>query len=211
MKASPLPARDLFHATEPAAWQPEVDRLVMRLSAMPASDRLRAAAALVASLDQALHAAGVDLQVSAKPAAPAGMPRASAAEPAAAQAAVQRAVARGEARLVGWTQDGTLIDSAQLARAWGVRRQTLDAARGRGEVFSLWIKGQHWYPAELLKFERAVFARLHAALGAIDPSSKLIFLLHRHGALGGRTPAEAAAGGLVEEVVRLAAAWSHGD
>lgn len=211
MKTSPSPSPAAAHATEPVAWQPEVDHLVTRIGTVPAPDRARAAAALVASLDQALRAAGVDLQVSVAPGLPQACRSGRTAPPAAVQQAMQRALARGEARLVGWTRDGTLIDSTRLAQAWGVRRQTLDAARARGEVFSLWIKGQHWYPAELLKFERAVFARIHAALGeALDPSAKLMFLLHRHGALRGRTPAEAAAD-MPEEVVRLAAAWARGD
>lgn len=211
MKTSPTLTPAAAPATEPAAWQPEVDRLVTRIGTVPVPDRARAAAALVASLDQALRAAGVDLQVSVACGSPQASSGGQPADPAVVQQAVQRALARGEARLVGWTRDGTLIDSARLAQAWGVRRQTLDAARARGEVFSLWIKGQHWYPADLLKFERTVFARIHAALGEkLDPSAKLLFLLHRHGALHGRTPAEAAAD-MPDEVVRLAAAWSRGD
>ena len=121
---------------------------------------------------------------------------------------VQNAQARGEARLVDWTRDGTLIDSKTLADLWGITRQALDAARNRGEVFSLWVKGQHWYPGELGKFERTTFARINEALGDLDPSSKLVFLLHKHGALKGRTPADAD-GDMLDDIIRLAGGWSR--
>lgn len=121
---------------------------------------------------------------------------------------IQRAQARGEARLVEWTRDGTLLDSSTLANSWGVTRQALDAARNRREVFSLWVKGQHWYPSELLKFERTVFIRINASLGDLDATSKLMFLLHKHGALKGRTPAEAAQD-MLDDVLRLAANWAR--
>lgn len=201
MSASPVAAVD------PAAWRPQANRLAEQLAHVPEHDRKRAAAAMLESLYEALHDAGVAVE---RPASAPGVQLAAGAADApdpAGAAAVRRAQVRGEARLVAWTRDGTLVDSPTVAAAWGIRRQTLDAARTRGEVFSLWVKGQHWYPAEMLKFERPAFARIHAALGNADPSRKLLFLLHRHGALRGRTPADAAADQL-EDVVRLAAGWS---
>lgn len=198
-------------AADRALWQPEVGRLVTQVINVPEAQRAQAAAALVDSINEALHQAGLELQISVST-EPSSMRSNSEADvpPAGAASAdaVRRAQARGEARLVTWTQDGTLLPGAEVCKAWGIKRQTLDAARARGEVFSLWVKGQHWYPAEMLKFERATFARIHAALGDIDPSGKLLFLLHRHGALGGRTPADACPDRL-DEVLRLAASWSR--
>lgn len=195
---------------DPAAWRPQANRLAKQVADVPEHDRKRAAAAMLESIYEALQDAGVSVERPTAPHAAAGSGNAgapvSSGSPGAA--ALRQAQARGEARLLTWTRDGTLVDSATVANAWGIRRQTLDAARARGEVFSLWIKGQHWYPAEMLKFERAAFARINAALGDADPSRKLLFLLHRHGAVGGRTPADAAADRL-EDVVRLAAGWSH--
>jgi hypothetical protein len=121
----------------------------------------------------------------------------------------QRAEMRGEARLVGWTQDGTLVDGGKIEQAWGVRRQTVDAARERGEIFSIWVKNKHWYPGEALHFERSDLAAINQALGDIDPSSKLLFLLRQHGGLGGRTPAEAVESNRFEDVIRLAAEWGR--
>jgi hypothetical protein len=123
--------------------------------------------------------------------------------------ASSRAQERGEARLVRWTQDGTLVGGATVETAWGVKRQTVDAARERGEIFSVWVKGKHWYPGETLKFERSSLATINRALGNVDPSSKLLFLLRAHGALGGQTPAEAVADGKLDDVRRLAADWAN--
>ncbi|HEX8611616.1 MAG TPA: hypothetical protein VF800_10050 [Telluria sp.] len=119
-----------------------------------------------------------------------------------------QAAGRGEARLVSWTQDGTLVAGGEVEAAWGVKRQTVDAARQRGEIFSVWVKGKHWYPGDALKFERPTLAKINAALGPTDPSSKLLFLLRKHGALGGQTPADAVAAGKVDEVLRLASDWA---
>jgi hypothetical protein len=123
--------------------------------------------------------------------------------------APMRAEERGEARLVRWTQDGTLVGGATVETAWGVKRQTVDAARERGEIFSVWVKGKHWYPGETLKFERSSFAAINHALGNVAPSSKLLFLLRTHGALGGQTPADAVADGKLADVLRLATAWAN--
>lgn len=119
-----------------------------------------------------------------------------------------QAAMRGEARLVNWTQDGTLLEGSKVEEAWGVKRQTVDAARRRGEIFSVWVKGMHWYPGEALKFERTILAKINGALGDIDPSSKLLFLLRKHGALGVQTPADAVADGKLEDVLRLATDWA---
>lgn len=127
----------------------------------------------------------------------------------AASTAPLRAHARGEARLVNWTQDGTLLEGGKVEAAWGVKRQTVDAARERGEIFSVWVKGKHWYPSEALKLERSALAAINRALGDVDPSSKLLFLLREHGALGGRTPADAVVDGKLDVVLRLAADWAR--
>lgn len=119
-----------------------------------------------------------------------------------------RAVLRGEARLVQWIENGVLVNGSALEQAWGLTRQALDAARKRGDLFSLWIKNQHWYPADFLKFEREALAEISHALGDIDPTDKLLFLLREHGALGGMRP-DAAVEDRMADVLRLAAAWGR--
>jgi len=121
----------------------------------------------------------------------------------------QLAAIRGEVQLVRWTQDGTLLDGAKIQQAWGLTHQAIDAARDQGEIFSVWVKGQHWYPAEALKFKREELAEINRKLGEIDPSSKLLFLLHKHGALEGMTPADAVANLKLSDVCRVAAEWKH--
>lgn len=126
--------------------------------------------------------------------------------PAGATAAIAEAELRGEARLVRWTQDGTLVPVSVVENQWGVKRQSVDAARRRGEIFSLFVRGQHWYPAEALKFDRAALGELVKALGERSASSKLLFLLRRHSALGNRTPVEAVDNGMLHDVIRVATA-----
>jgi hypothetical protein len=121
----------------------------------------------------------------------------------------RQALERGELRLVKWTKDGTLIDGKPLADAWDITRQGLDKARERGEVFSVRVKGRHYYPTEAVHFKRNDLAEINRALGDIDPASKLIFLKRKHGALGGCTPADAVDKGKLMDVVRLAKDWAE--
>jgi hypothetical protein len=123
--------------------------------------------------------------------------------------ASRQATARGEARLVKWTRDGTLIDGKRLAEAWGMTRQGLDKARERGDIFSVRVGGLHYYPEQAEHFKRADLAQINRALADTDPNSKLIFLKRQHGALGGRTAAEATDDGRLADVLRLAHDWAR--
>ena len=138
---------------------------------------------------------------------------------------------RVSVRVAQAPQDGAAaLDAAQAARrgaagevdagrhpragfrvetAWGIKRQSVDAARERGEIFSVFVRGQHWYPAEALRFGRAELAAVVKALDDESATSRLVFLLRRHGALGERTPAEAVDEGMLEDVLRLARAWGR--
>jgi len=62
---------------------------------------------------------------------------------------------------------------------------------------------------EALKLGRAELAAVVKALGDESATSKLVFLLRRHGALDGRTPAEAVDEGRLDGVLRLARAWGR--
>lgn len=123
------------------------------------------------------------------------------------QNALDRAATRGEAQLLAWTQDKTLIDGKRLQEIWGITRQGLDKARERGDIFSIRVGAQHFYPAEAAHFTRADLSEIVQALGEASPASKLMFLKRKHGALGGCTPAEAVEKGALHDVVRLAKAW----
>ncbi|ATQ74056.1 hypothetical protein CR152_05625 [Massilia violaceinigra] len=120
-----------------------------------------------------------------------------------------RALARGEAVLAKWIQEGVLVDANAVADAWNINSPAVHAARKRGEIFAVWAKGKHWYALEALKLERSKLARINRTLGDVDPSSKLLFFLRQHGALGGRIVADAVADGDLDDVVRLAASWAR--
>lgn len=121
----------------------------------------------------------------------------------------REAKARGEARLVQWAKDGSLVDGKQLYDAWGITRQALDKARERGDLFSVMVAGHHYYPVEAEQFSRADLAQVTRALGEISTGSKLIFIKRKHGALGDRTPAEAIDHGMLPDVLRIAANWTR--
>ena len=122
--------------------------------------------------------------------------------------AFAESLGRGEEQLVRWTQDGTLVEGAELMRAWGLSRQAVDAARRRQELFSLRVKGRHWYPAEFLRFTRQPLAEIVHALGAASAGHNTLFFLRGHGALGGLTPAQAVQAGRLADVLRIAGAWA---
>lgn len=125
------------------------------------------------------------------------------------ETAASLAAMRGEARLMTWTRDGTLLEAAKFADAWGIDPDALDHARARTEIFALWIDGKYWYPAEAIRLGKSVAALINHSLGDIDPSSKLLFLLRPHGALRGHTAVEAIARGQLDEVLRLADDWAR--
>ncbi|MCE3606467.1 hypothetical protein LXA47_23075 [Massilia sp. P8910] len=123
--------------------------------------------------------------------------------------ATMRALARGDAVLAKWIQDRVLVDTNAVAHAWNISSQAVHAARKRGEIFAVWANGKHWYAREALRFERGKLARINRTLGDVDPSSKLLFFLRQHGALGGRIVADAIAGGDLDDVLRLARNWAR--
>ena len=126
-----------------------------------------------------------------------------------ASGGVAGAVARGEMLLKGWVQDGTLIPTAALGSSWGITRQALDQAVERGELFSLKIAGRRYYLAELRDITREQAALVCCALGKLSPSEKLMFWLHAHGGLQGRTPVVAIQAGQLARTVQLAQAWAR--
>ncbi len=120
------------------------------------------------------------------------------------------ALARGEAAKVQWVKEGLVVPGEQLARAWGLTRQALRPAAGRGEVFAVKIGNRLFYPRAFLVLDRQVVATVCRALGDLDSCEKMIFWLREHGAVGGRGIAAALdAGVAVIKVQRLAAAWTR--
>jgi hypothetical protein len=122
---------------------------------------------------------------------------------------LKEAQSRGEAAKVRWVQDGDLVPGQQLADSWGITRQALGAAAGRGETFSLKVGGRLYYPSKFLELERVTVSAVCIALGDITPTEKFVFWMRSHGSLGGRTVSDALhAGVAIERIVRLARAWA---
>jgi hypothetical protein len=122
---------------------------------------------------------------------------------------LKEAQSRGESAKVRWVQDGDVVPGQQLAENWGITRQALGAAAGRGETFSLKVGGRLYYPSKFLELERAAVSAVCVALGDITPTEKFVFWMRGHGSLGGKSVSESLhAGVAIERIVRLARAWA---
>lgn len=117
-------------------------------------------------------------------------------------------VARGLRAREDWIRQGILVQTNEFAAACGLTVETLLARRAAGDVFSVHVDDNDWWPAELLKLAPTDARDLCQHLAFADESSKLVFLMRRHGALGGRTVVQASAEGQMGDVLRLAKAWS---
>jgi hypothetical protein len=120
------------------------------------------------------------------------------------------ATVRGEAARVQWVKDGFVVPGEQLAQAWGLTRQALAPAAGRGEVFAVKVGNRLYYPQAFLGMDREAVAAICRALGDLGASEKLMFWLREHGALAGKSVAAALEAGTGQaKVERLAAAWAR--
>lgn len=107
-----------------------------------------------------------------------------------------------------WVTDGDVVPAAAVAPAWGItlRRLALECKEGR--AFRVIVARQAYCPAEFLVLGRDVVAEICAELSPLVPAEQLVFWKRRHGALGGRTVAEAVSQGRAVDVVGLAREWS---
>ena len=120
------------------------------------------------------------------------------------------AAARGEAARVQWVKDSLVVPGERLAQAWGLTRQALAPAADRGEVFAVKVGNRLYYPQAFLGMDREAVAAVCRALGDLGASEKLMFWLREHGALAGKSVADALeAGTALAKVERLAAAWAR--
>lgn len=116
---------------------------------------------------------------------------------------------RGQRHWHDRTRDGTLLTAEHFAKVRGDSGpEDLADEVARGELTSYYIEDQYWYPAELLKIGHIASAAVCLALGDEEPASVFVFIHRRHGALEGRTVAEAIAHAVpLERVLELARAW----
>jgi hypothetical protein len=117
--------------------------------------------------------------------------------------------AKGRARLDKWTQDGTLVPQAELALAWHMQPEDIKAAVERGDLFEVWVGDAPYFPSELFALGPSHSFEICRQLGNEAASSKLIFLLRKHGGLGGKSVLEAMqAGAPLERILQRAETWT---
>lgn len=118
------------------------------------------------------------------------------------------AQARGEAQLVRWTKDGTLVPSATLAQAWHVTPQALQQSARRGELFSVKVAGKRMYLGGLARLRRQDVAQVCRLQRQLSAGEQLIFWLRPHGGLQGRNVAQMLEQGSLARVLEVARAWA---
>lgn len=136
----------------------------------------------------------------------------AAAEPRTGAGGLSGAERRGEAARLAWVVDGDVVPAKELADAWGLTPQALGPAEKRGELFSVVVKRQRYYPREFLDLDREDVATVCKMLVPLDSTEKLFFWKRPHGALGGKTAHQALSakkdGREFLKVAQLAAAHS---
>lgn len=104
-----------------------------------------------------------------------------------------------------------LMEPATFLRALGVTKQALSKAVKSGRMFSLDVGPATYYPAFYLDVEvdRKQLQKVTQALGSLPGWSKWQFFTQPKGSLGTRTPLEALAEGMVEDVRAAAQAFAE--
>lgn len=116
-------------------------------------------------------------------------------------------VGGGRLAHLDWIHDALVANTNLFAFVFGSTPEELVALEAGGDLFSLAIEGDVWWPAELLNLHPWDGLEICRALGDADGSSKLEFLVRKHEALGGRTVTEAVERGQFDDVLRLAQDW----
>lgn len=127
-----------------------------------------------------------------------------------ARGGLAAAEVRGAAARARWIGEGLVVPGPQLAQAWRIPQETLATATASGEVVSIDIEGDLYFPKALLSMSRFTAGTICLALRHLQDTEKLMFWLRDHGALGGRSIAAALdAGTPSAKVTALAEAWAR--
>ncbi|WP_157360003.1 hypothetical protein [Caldimonas brevitalea] len=108
-----------------------------------------------------------------------------------------------------WVDQGLVVGSAELRKAWGVSRQALDQAAERGDLVRMKIANRQYYPAGFLELASQDVAKVCRALQPLDEITSIVFWSRKHGALGNRTVTEALKDGKLAAVLQLAGAYAE--
>ena len=118
-------------------------------------------------------------------------------------------LAAGEARLVLWSEDGTLLRQTDLATHFGISSQALDTRHRKGEFSSILVRGKRYVPAAFKDLEMADIRAVSGELAGLSDSVQLLFWLTPQDLLDGRTAAQAMQTGEVEQARRAAQGWAE--
>ncbi len=117
---------------------------------------------------------------------------------------LDRARRRGLDALKGMVADGTLISTDEFAgrRSWTTLAMHL--ATRDGCVFSVPVGGRDYLVAMLAELPERFMFDLCSALSPLSPGEQIVFLLRRHGGLGGNTVLTAFERGAGDRILELA-------
>jgi hypothetical protein len=109
-------------------------------------------------------------------------------------------------------EKGQLVAPSDFQRLMGWKsRQALSKALSSNRVFYLLYEAKRYFPTFYADpaYERAHLEEVSIMLGDLPGTSKLQFFLTRKGSLNGLTPLQALAGGQLEKVKDIAAAFAE--
>ncbi len=121
----------------------------------------------------------------------------------------QEALERGHLARMEWIKSGFLVPSEVYAAKLEIDALDLQKFEERGELFSIVVDGISYYPSDALKMPFSVMSGICAAFKGKSPSERMVFIMRKHGALGGKTVAQAVEDGELANVLQLVKSWQH--
>jgi hypothetical protein len=114
---------------------------------------------------------------------------------------------RGQQLARTWTRNGELLSADEFAAKLGLTKTELTESEARGEVFSLEVDSGRWYPSELLKIPLENMLVICRVISPLTVGERFTFCVRKHGAVGGKTVAEAIPASGIDRVLWLANLW----
>jgi transposase-like protein len=132
--------------------------------------------------------------------------------PPALRTALADAYDRGDVVAAGVLGQADMLSSDEIARRFGVTRETINQWRRRGDLLGLEgdARGVRYPEWQIVGGRRMPFLRTLAGFFGNDPWALYRFLAARHDGLDGKTGVEAMRAGRHEEVLALAESANHG-
>ena len=97
-----------------------------------------------------------------------------------------------------WVREGLVVQSSALSETWHCSSKALEG------LPSFAFRGGCWYPSPMTRVSPSNAHLISSALGTKEWVVHVIFWNMKHGSLGGITTADAVAGGLLGDVLKIA-------